>query len=403
MRFTEFLSEGATGTLYHVMEMNKADDVFINDAMPARWMHEIDGREVTGNSFSRNPHFWFDGDRVIRISIDLAKLRTHNKVLSVDAERAHALTYHKNNYFDPPTDRDMNAMNKTSQFREQFVVGNINNIHRMIEKIEIRKPKSTAGFIPFVKEVEEYAKKYNIPLVIDPSVTHFINQINSLDETYRLPLRANQIAKARGSYGAFIVTMLPTDFLRLTTPDDAAIKAVQNRPFPETEEEYEFSEFGKFEIPFLTVRFPDGKILGHEGRHRAAMILRNGGNRIPVIIYPRSEDSYCGEATYYDETGHRQSFTTPHDFPTRDAAEDAVRRFLKNIPDEDILKIRASFSGNYTLKGEPNRSDGWDKAAWRIEDFPKQLIGQDFYPSSNHHRVSDIKVGLVKGYRHFRR
>ncbi len=223
---------------------------------------------------------------------------------------------------------------------------------------------------------------------------------NEISEA-RLPLRRGEIPKARGSYGAFIITMHPADFLKLTTIDSSNIKTIMNRPFPDTPEQYYDStlkDYGKFEMPFLKVEFPSGKIFGHEGRHRSAMILKAGGDRIPVIIYPYSEEAYRGVIKFYDNEGYRQERSSDDDYPTREQAKEEVRKKYHDIPEEDIIKISADWAGHNTLKGEPTRSDGWDKAAWKISDFPHQLIGQ-FTPVV----VTDFKVGLVKGYRHFRR
>ena len=59
--------------------------------------------------------------------------------------------------------------------------------------------------------------------------------------------------------------------------------------------------------------------------------------------------------------------------------------------------VRQTLHPDY-LKGHPERSKGWDKAAWKPEDAPKQLIGQ-FDRSVV---VTNFKAGIVKGYRHHR-
>ncbi len=231
----------------------------------------------------------------------------------------------------------------------------------------------------------------------------WIELTENLDEEVRLPLRRGEIPKARGSYGAFIITMHPLDFLKLTTTNDEGIAQIQDRKFPATEEEYydpTLRDFGKFEMPFLTVAFPSGKILGHEGRHRSAMILKQGGTKVPVIIYPKSEGKWIGVATYYNSDGYRETNSTTQEYTSKSLALDAAMADIHrlNIPEEDIIKLDYKFVGNSTLKGEPNRSEGWDHAAWKKEDFPEQLVGQ--YSS---YRATNFQIGLVKGYRHFKR
>jgi hypothetical protein len=154
-------------------------------------------------------------------------------------------------------------------------------------------------------------------------------------------------------------------------------------------------------MPFLKVQFPSGKIFGHEGRHRAAWVKRSGGTRIPVTIYPYSESEYTGQIEYYDDNGERQ-FSTVGPFGDHTdavAATKAERHRIAVDLDLYVSRDRVEHTGNITLKGQPDRSDGWDKAAWRVEDFPEQLVGQ--YNRSV--VVRDFRVGLVKGYNHFRR
>jgi len=94
---------------------------------------------------------------------------------------------------------------------------------------------------------------------------------------------------------------------------------------------------------------------------------------------------------------------TDDSFPTRAEARANLEAKISRlkIPEDDLKAIKVDFVGHSTLKGEPTRSDGWDRAKWVTSDFPDQLVGQ-FNPSvivpRNH-----IKIGLVKGYRHFSR
>lgn len=209
-------------------------------------------------------------------------------------------------------------------------------------------------------------------------------------EEARLPLRSGMIDRAKGSYGAFVITMHPLDFLRLTTHNEAEIEQIKSRPFPYRKEDLYNSELdGKFEMPFLYVEFPSGQIRGHEGRHRAAMILARGGNVFPVVIYPYADMGYEANAVYWDDEGNRREYHSDA-FSTEELAERAVRMVLRDIPPDDILRISVNYIGNKKMKGSP-RSVGWERDKWQIGDFPKQLIGQ-FAPI----QVTDYRVGLVK-------
>lgn len=227
-----------------------------------------------------------------------------------------------------------------------------------------------------------------------------------LFETANLPLSAKQLPRVRGSYGAFIITMTPENFLALTTTNAEELKQITSRPFPYDKAKYtdylgREEGFGKYELPFLKVRFPSGQIFGHEGRHRSAMVQRAGGTKIPVVIYPYEEDSYEAQISYYPEGSDDRINRSWGPFPTKTEAQtvlDAEQEKLEAV-DAYIDRARVEYLHGLTLKGQPDRSDGWDKAAWRVEDFPHQLLGQ-FNQSV---RVTDYRVGLVKGYRHFRR
>ncbi len=223
---------------------------------------------------------------------------------------------------------------------------------------------------------------------------------------YRLPLIAQQVRRIRGSYAGFIITMRCEDFLRLTTTSDDQIETIKQRPFPYTKDEYEevmthTTNFGRYDLPFLNVSFPSGKVKGHEGRHRTAYVMSRGGDRVPVVIYPKEEDSFTPEVIYYDEEGHRTERRIDGHYTKREDAEKAAQKYADSLSDDcSVMKVRAGYQWGGTLRGAPDRSsrEDWQHSAWRVEDFPKQLIGQERESVI----VTDFKVGLVKGYHHHR-
>ncbi len=230
-------------------------------------------------------------------------------------------------------------------------------------------------------------------------------RLNELFES-TLPLMKGQIRKARSMYGAFIITMDPKDFLYLTsTPED--YQKILAKKFPVDREQYLAwglddgdANFGKFEMPFLGVGFPSGRIYRHEGRHRAAMIMRQGGKNFPVIIYPEEDPFYIGKIEYFDNESKKQIWTTP-EYPDKQSAYDAAKTKSEELAmDENnyILRLRSEYNSGSKLRGAPDRSDRstWDHAKWTKEDFPKALIGQ--YERSR--EISKFRIGLVKGYRH---
>lgn len=227
--------------------------------------------------------------------------------------------------------------------------------------------------------------------------------LRELFESFRLPITRGEIPRARGSYGAFVVSISTEDFLKLTTPNQAAIDSIKARPFPADREAYvndygDDKNFGKYNMPFLKVSFPDGKIFGHEGRHRAAMVARKGGDRIPVIIYPYEDTGYEVTYKYWDESGYRQERTLTG-FSDEESAHRAGEEALRAFPEDDRGRIKTHWSGNRILRGEQSRSnpEDWCYAAWKKEDFPKVLRGQ-----YTDYETSDFRVGIVKGYHHHR-
>lgn len=232
-------------------------------------------------------------------------------------------------------------------------------------------------------------------------------KLTDLFEAPSLPLRPDQLPRVRGSYAAFIVTMRPEDFLALTTPDSEAAASIRNRPFPYTPDQYRDAlgrdeGYGRYELPFLKVKFPSGEITGHEGRHRAAMIERHGGKVVPVVIYPYSEDVFIVSLEYWDAQDMPQR-KRMGPFMSREAADIAIEEETRRLESEgaEEVKHKINREGGGQLKGEPTRSDGWDKAAWRIEDFPAGLIGQ--FDQTVRVSRDQLRVGLVKGYRHHTR
>lgn len=230
-----------------------------------------------------------------------------------------------------------------------------------------------------------------------------------------LKLQPKQMANFRGNYGAFIITMKPEDFLRLTTaPGD--MERIAAAKFPLPPEDYiarggEEKEIGRFYMPFLYVEWPTGKIKGHEGRHRALMIQRQGGTNLPVVIYLRYENHYSVSYIVYDGDEER---TKTEDFGTdkerayarrteMEGHNQRVRAAWDNDDFSDLSvyhQVKLDVSRGGWIKGSPtqeNPDDPWDRKAFVHEDMPKQLLGQ-FDRSVV---VTDFRIGRVKGYSHF--
>lgn len=174
MRAIEFLTEGRDAPLYHNLSSAKAASVFSNDSMPGLWQHDFPGMgRVSGNSFTRN-RLYRDGYPV-QLVVDQAKLAQTHKIIPVNAELIHRMnmansarrTYDKDPNLLTPQDMDSSAWDRSKraqdQMSEEFVVGDIDNLHRYITKIVLHKGISAGG----MHFLNEYSKKFKIPLIMN--------------------------------------------------------------------------------------------------------------------------------------------------------------------------------------------------------------------------------------------
>ena len=112
-------------------------------------------------------------------------------------------------------------------------------------------------------------QKYNSDVVLEP-------------ETIDRYLR-DYAAKSSPKYAqAYIAHMRPDDFLRLTTSADGRSLVEQtSRPL-------DIEQLGNVsrEQPIqLNIDHETGEVIGHEGRHRAVALSREGVKRIPVLLF----------------------------------------------------------------------------------------------------------------------
>lgn len=80
-----------------------------------------------------------------------------------------------------------------------------------------------------------------------------------------------------------IVMMNPTDFLYLTTQDDATMNQVARLARPLSDYNQFAEEQTCVVMPFLYID-KQGKVTGHEGRHRAAALIESGTHELSVSI-----------------------------------------------------------------------------------------------------------------------
>ena len=167
------------------MSYEKAMNVFDNDLMPARWEHKIpSGDIVKGNSFTRNKNLRH-ADSVFLIINQNAI--TNNKIVPLDGEYVWAnslnppLSYNRQDRlrhgasWADKTDRD-----RSETLSEEFVIGDIRNLHRIVMKIYLFDsgrinlgPTKAHNLFHVTKE---YAKKFNVPFDVSQKFQRMVDQ-----------------------------------------------------------------------------------------------------------------------------------------------------------------------------------------------------------------------------------
>lgn len=242
-------------------------------------------------------------------------------------------------------------------------------------------------------------------------------RISDLSERH-LPIGKNALRGLRGSYVALIVTMKPEDFIRLTTDSQESY----DRIFQQTKVDLDTYRAGTnpemnadwHGMPYLTVEIETGRVGNHEGRHRAAMVARAGGTSFPVGIIFKAPKQYVvtyEKVDYTDwdggetpeSTDEEETFLTWRAAEAREAELKAESRDL-DTP-EYYYRVNIDTRGGGTMKGSPrspayNDGDAWTYSAWNASDMPAQLIGQ--FDKSIVVPTSEMKVGVAKGYQHYR-
>ena len=133
-----------------------------------------------------------------------------------------------------------------------------------------------------------------------------------------LHVTPGQIEQAEGIKAIGYVKMPCIVFLKLTT---------SLRDFPTYEDLTEgdyivpFSKYekrSKLHMPWMDILMDDGKLIGHEGRHRAASLLKEGVKTLPVAIRLFNEHRMPEYRYEWHVDGVRQKrYLGLDDIPTR--------------------------------------------------------------------------------------
>lgn len=215
-----------------------------------------------------------------------------------------------------------------------------------------------------------------------------------------LPLRKGVLAQADG----LVAVMSPLDFLRLTTPHDVAIDSIIKDRFTSLSAYNDktavhpggdegFFHKSMYNMPFLWVLYPSGRVASHEGRHRAAMVAKAGGKWFPVNLQFRSDYRYVVQ---YQETNYdidpdwsEDKVEVFDDIETASRREKALQQLNRNYDQPySYSSVRFRTVGGVSLARNP------EKRAWQPADMPPRLIGQ--FNKKVTVSAADMRLGVVK-------
>ena len=166
------------------MDVHKAVAVFTDDTMPARFTHHdlVGGRLISGNSFSRNPGMSVRPTDCVRITMDQDALRRRHRIIPFDADAAYE-RYSRfigddgrvdweefEDYWDAydldPKESDRSKRRWGQQWSEEFVLGDIRELHRYVARIEVNyqdHPRWHAA----QSAANDFANRFGIEIEID--------------------------------------------------------------------------------------------------------------------------------------------------------------------------------------------------------------------------------------------
>lgn len=177
IKLIDLLLESKSSDLYTWVSKDKIKDIVNNNIIYGKFKHNINGKELLGNSLSRNKSLQIP-IYYIRLTLDQEKLTNNYKIIPLDAEIIHRKIdlkdkdkFNKNrdrnpkktNFFgDQPIRKDFDK----DRFDEEFVVGDIKNISNYIKEILIIKPNWQAEELDnsLLSNLINYCKKHNIKI-----------------------------------------------------------------------------------------------------------------------------------------------------------------------------------------------------------------------------------------------
>jgi hypothetical protein len=108
---------------------------------------------------------------------------------------------------------------------------------------------------------------------------------------FDLVITEKQRRVARANHAVGVIIVAPWDFLRLTTTNDAHRKLIQSQAL-DLDQYNRWSLEGEIvAAPYIDVDI-NGRVVSHEGRHRAAAMMKREYGQMPVVVYARPSKSF---------------------------------------------------------------------------------------------------------------
>lgn len=181
------ISNSNYSDLYHWSSIEKIQRIIHDDTMYGKFKHIINRKEYVGNSLSRNNRMIITNYN-IRITLDQEKLKHNYRMFTVDAEIIHRKidvrkpelypsrikindrSPNKTNTFgDSPIKKDFNNY----IFAEEFILGDIKNVHKYIKEIKITDNKNWMVkklSNKLIENLKWYCNKFDIPLIVQDNI-----------------------------------------------------------------------------------------------------------------------------------------------------------------------------------------------------------------------------------------
>lgn len=201
--------------------------------------------------------------------------------------------------------------------------------------------------------------------------------------THPLPKGVNRWAEDQ--YAAFVVVMHPRDFLELTT------SSVQEFDEIMASVDVKLDDFrngtdatfhkNKYSLPpFLDICWPSGQVYRHEGRHRAARVLKAGGKKFTCYVSCFADRVWevKWEIVNLDEIWDDPEIKSQV-CDSKEAAKQLENELYSSNRVDGVRFLNKNIKVNSTIprlmKGGPN-TQYWDYEPWEKSNMPANFIGQ---------------------------